>query len=166
MLRLDINLVFTVINLLVLYFFMRKFLFGRVNKILEDRKALIEKQFADAKTAQDAADGMKTEYEGKLAAAQGEGEEIIARAKAEAKEQSEKLLAATDAELEQKRRRAEETMAVERANALRDMKSEIATLVIDAAAKAVGDRNTEQQDRMLYDKFIAEAGEAHGGKIQ
>ncbi len=112
------------------------------------------------------ADGMKTEYEGKLAAAQGEGEEIIARAKAEAKEQSEKLLAATDAELEQKRRRAEETMAVERANALRDMKSEIATLVIDAAAKAVGDRNTEQQDRMLYDKFIAEAGEAHGGKIQ
>lgn len=23
-----------------------------------------------------------------------------------------------------------------------------------------------QQDRMLYDKFIAEAGEAHGGKIQ
>ena len=147
MLRLDINLVFTVINLLVLYFFMRKFLFGRVNKILEERKALIEKQFADAKTAQD-------------------GEEIIARAKAEAKEQSEKLLAATDAELEQKRRRAEETMAVERANALRDMKSEIATLVIDAAAKAVGDRNTEQQDRMLYDKFIAEAGEAHGGKIQ
>lgn len=95
MLRLDINLVFTVINLLVLYFFMRKFLFGRVNKILEERKALIEKQFADAKTAQDAADGMKTEYEGKLAAAQGEGEEIIARAKAEAKEQSEKLLAAT-----------------------------------------------------------------------
>ena len=84
MLRLDINLVFTVINLLVLYFFMRKFLFGRVNKILEERKALIEKQFADAKTAQDAADGMKTEYEGKLAAAQGEGEEIIARAKAEA----------------------------------------------------------------------------------
>ena len=57
-------------------------------------------------------------------------------------------------------------MAVERANALRDMKSEIATLVIDAAAKAVGDRNTEQQDRMLYDKFIAEAGAAHGGKIQ
>ena len=165
MLRLDINLVFTVINLLVLYFFMRKFLFGRVNQILEERKALIEKKFADAKIAQDA-DGMKTEYEGKLAAAQGEGEEIIARAKAEAKEQSEKLLAATDAELEQKRRRAEETMAVERANALRDMKSEIATLVIDAAAKAVGDRNTEQQDRMLYDKFIAEAGEAHGGKIQ
>ena len=140
MLRLDINLLFTVINLLVLYFFAKKFLFGRVNQILEERKALIEKKFADAKTAQDTADGMKTEYEGKLAAA--------------------------ETELEQKRRRAEETMAVERANALRDMKSEIATLVIDAAAKAVGDRNTEEQDKLLYDQFIAEAGEAHGGKTQ
>lgn len=166
MLRLDINLLFTVINLLVLYFFAKKFLFGRINQILEERKALIEKKFADAKTAQDTADGMKTEYEGKLAAAAGEGDEIIARAKAEAKAQSEKLLAAADAEMEQKRRRAVETMAVERANALREMKSEIATLVIDAAAKAVGDRNTEQQDKLLYDKFIAEAGEAHGGKIQ
>ena len=146
MLRLDINLLFTVINLLVLYFFAKKFLFGRVNQILEERKALIEKKFADAKTAQDTADGMKTEYEGKLAAAAGE--------------------AAAETELEQKRRRAEETMAVERANALRDMKSEIATLVIDAAAKAVGDRNTEEQDKLLYDQFIAEAGEAHGGKTQ
>ncbi len=76
------------------------------------------------------------------------------------------MLAAAETELEQKRRRAEETMAVERANALRDMKSEIATLVIDAAAKAVGDRNTEEQDKLLYDQFIAEAGEAHGGKTQ
>ena len=166
MLRLDINLLFTVINLLVLYFFAKKFLFGRVNQILEERKALIEKKFADAKTAQDTADGMKTEYEGKLAAAAGEGKEIIARAENEARLQSEKMLAAAATELEQKRRRAEETMAVERANALREMKSEIATLVIDAAAKAVGDRNTEQQDKLLYDKFIAEAGEAHGGKIQ
>ena len=166
MLRLDINILFTVINLLVLYFFAKKFLFGRVNQILEERKALIEKKFADAKTAQDTADGMKTEYEGKLAAAAGEGKEIIARAENEARLQSEKMLAAAETELEQKRRRAEETMAVERANALRDMKSEIATLVIDAAAKAVGDRNTEEQDKLLYDQSIAEAGEAHGGKTQ
>ena len=111
MLRLDINLLFTVINLLVLYFFAKKFLFGRVNQILEERKALIEKKFADAKTAQDTADGMKTEYEGKLAAAAGEGKEIIARAENEARLQSEKMLAAAETELEQKRRRAEEEAA-------------------------------------------------------
>ncbi|MEI3139219.1 MAG: ATP synthase F0 subunit B [Lachnospiraceae bacterium] len=38
MLRLDWNLVFTVINLLILYVLMRKFLFKPVNEILEKRR--------------------------------------------------------------------------------------------------------------------------------
>ena len=164
MLRLDWNLLFTVINLLFLYFLMKKFLFGRVNKVIEERRQLIEKQFADAKAAQDTADEMKAEYE--LAAAGEERENILAQAKAQAQAESERRLAETDAELEQKRRRAEADMAVERANALREMKSEIASLVIDAAAKVVDDQDTIRNDRKLYDKFIAEAGEANGVKIQ
>ena len=167
MLRLDWNLLFTVINLLFLYFLMKKFLFGRVNKVIEERRQLIEKQFADAKAAQDTADELKAEYETKLAAAGEERENILAQAKAQA--QAESGLAETDAELEQKRRRAEADMAVERANALREMKSEIASLVIDAAAKVVDDQDTKdtiRNDRKLYDKFIAEAGEANGVKIQ
>ena len=168
MLRLDWNLLFTVINLLFLYFLMKKFLFGRVNKVIEERRQLIEKQFADAKAAQDTADELKTEYETKLAAAGEERENILAQAKAQAQAESERRLAETDAELEQ-RRRAEADMAVERANALREMKSEIASLVIDAAAKVVDDQDTKdtiRNDRKLYDKFIAEAGEANGVKIQ
>ena len=169
MLRLDWNLLFTVINLLFLYFLMKKFLFGRVNKVIEERRQLIEKQFADAKAAQDTADELKAEYETKLAAAGEARENILAQAKAQAQAESERRLAETDAELEQKRRRAEADMAVERANALREMKSEIASLVIDAAAKVVDDQDTKdtiRNDRKLYDKFIAEAGEANGVKIQ
>ena len=156
MLRLDWNLLFTVINLLFLYFLMKKFLFGRVNKVIEERRQLIEKQFADAKAAQDTADELKAEYETKLAAAGEERENILAQAKAQAQAESERRLAEAD-------------MAVERANALREMKSEIASLVIDAAAKVVDDQDTKdtiRNDRKLYDKFIAEAGEANGVKIQ
>ena len=169
MLRLDWNLLFTVINLLFLYFLMKKFLFGRVNKVIEERRQLIEKQFADAKAAQDTADELNAEYETKLAAPGEERQNILAQAKSQDQAESERRLAETDAELEQKRRRAEADMAVERANALREMKSEIASLVIDAAAKVVDDqapKDTIRNDRKLYDKFIAEAGEANGVKIQ
>ena len=38
MLRLDWNLLFTVINLLILYFLMKRFLFKPVNEILEKRQ--------------------------------------------------------------------------------------------------------------------------------
>ena len=42
MLRLDINLVFTIINLLVLYFLMKKFLFKPVNNIIAQREEAIK----------------------------------------------------------------------------------------------------------------------------
>ena len=48
MLRLDINLVFTIINLLVLYFLLKKFLFKPVNTIIEQREEAIKKQFDEA----------------------------------------------------------------------------------------------------------------------
>ena len=38
MLELDINLVFTIIDVLILYFVLKKFLFGRVRKVMEERK--------------------------------------------------------------------------------------------------------------------------------
>ena len=41
MLRVDINLVFTIINLLVLYLLIKKLLFGPVVAVMEKRKAMI-----------------------------------------------------------------------------------------------------------------------------
>ena len=63
MLRVDINLVFTIINLLVLYLLMKKFLFGPVVAVMEKRKAMIEEQFANAAAAEKNANELKSQYE-------------------------------------------------------------------------------------------------------
>ena len=41
------TIIFTIINLLVLYVILRKFLFGRVNAILEQREKLIQEQIKE-----------------------------------------------------------------------------------------------------------------------
>lgn len=51
MLKLDINLVFTVINLLIIYFILSKFLFKPVKNILAKRQEEIDKQYAEAEEA-------------------------------------------------------------------------------------------------------------------
>ena len=66
MLRVDINLVFTIINLLVLYLLMKKFLFGPVVAVMEKRKAMIEEQFANAAAAEKNANELKSQYEDTL----------------------------------------------------------------------------------------------------
>ncbi len=166
MLRFDWNLLFTVINLLILYFFMRKFLFGRVNKIIEARKTLIEEQFANAREAEENANALKMEYENKLADARSESEKLLNDARLKAQQESEKRMAEADEELRKKHRQAEETIAAERANAMRDMKKEIAGLVIDAAAKVVDKKASADRNLALYDEFLAEAGDEHGAAEQ
>ena len=48
MLRIDGNILWTIINLLILYVLLRKFLFGRVHKIMDERAAQLQKIHADA----------------------------------------------------------------------------------------------------------------------
>lgn len=49
MIQINLNLVFTIINLLVLYILMKKFLFGPVIRIMDQRKEMIDQQFEEAK---------------------------------------------------------------------------------------------------------------------
>ena len=42
MIEININLVFTIINLIVLYLLMKKFLFGPILNVMEQRKNMID----------------------------------------------------------------------------------------------------------------------------
>ena len=63
MLRLDLNLVWTIINMLIIYAIYRKFLYQPVHKILDARQAEIDKQYADAETARQSAEQLQQEAE-------------------------------------------------------------------------------------------------------
>lgn len=49
MLRLDINLVFTIINLLIWYAIIRIFLFKPINKVIDKRNTAIQEKYDEAK---------------------------------------------------------------------------------------------------------------------
>ena len=61
MIKLDLGIVYTIINLLVLYFLLRHFLIGPVTQIMEKRKQMIEDGFKNAQKAQDAMNAAKNE---------------------------------------------------------------------------------------------------------
>ena len=61
MLKFDLNLVWTIVNLLILYFLMKKFLFGRINAIIAKRQEEADAQFAIAGEKQKEAEKLATE---------------------------------------------------------------------------------------------------------
>lgn len=59
MLRLDWNILFTVINLILLFIAMRVFLFKPVRKIIAARQEEADKQFAEAAASKEEAEKLK-----------------------------------------------------------------------------------------------------------
>ena len=163
MLKFDIfNLLFTVINILILYAGFRKFLFGPVNKIIAKRQEEIEKGFAEAEEAKAEAQKVRDEQDGILAAANEEADRIVAGAKDKAKAEYTRILAAADKEAEAAVMKAKAEIEADKKRVMKDMESQIAGLVIAATEKIVGAKQDSEQDLLLYDQFLSEVGDSYG----
>lgn len=159
MLRLDINLVFTIINLLVLYFLMKKFLFKPVNNIIAKREEAIQKQYNDANEAKAQANELKTQYEASLAGAKEDSAKLVQEAREKARVEYDRIVKSADDEVTKKMQKAEETIEEEKRKSLRSMQDQIEDLVVAAATKVVGEQVNAENSHKLYDDFIAEMGE-------
>jgi len=159
MLRLDINLVFTILNVLVLYFLMKKFLFKPVNGIIAKREEEIRTKLEEAKEAQLQAAKFKEEGTVIIENAKEEAENIISEAKGKGRVEYERILKTANEDAAKRLQKAEEIIAEEKEKSLRNMEKEIETLVMTAAAKVVGENVTAESNQSLYDEFIAEMGE-------
>ncbi|MBD8949979.1 MAG: ATP synthase F0 subunit B [Blautia obeum] len=147
--KIDINLVFTIINLLVLYLLMKKFLFGPIINVMDQRKAMIDQQFAEAKERQDNAKALQEQYEGALKSAKEESYQIMEQARKEAKAQADHTVEETTAKVDAMLAKAQEDIRMERENAMRQMKGDVAELAMKAAAKIIGKDSGADQDLSL-----------------
>lgn len=92
MMSLGWNLVWTIINLIVLYLLMKKFLIGPVLGIMEKRKACIAKEMEEARVSREKAEELKLQYEKSLAMAKEESSQILENAKTDARQARESIV--------------------------------------------------------------------------
>lgn len=158
MLSLNMNLVWNIMNLIVLYLLLKKFLFKPVTSIMEKRRQMIEEGFADAEHIRQEALLMKQQYERALQGAKTQSGQILEEARTEAKQEYNRIVQSADTEAGKILKNARETISQEKEKALGEMKSEIADLAMAAAAKIVEEQGSGQA---VYDQFLKEAGDMH-----
>ena len=161
MIEININLVFTIINLIVLYLLMKKFLFGPILNVMEQRKNMIDQQFASAKDTEEQAYELKGKYEDALKSAKDESMRIVNQAKDEAKVQAERIVKDANTQAGAMLDKAKADIRTEQENAMKAMESRVAELAMDAASRIMGKKNDEAQDMSLYDQFLEGAGDPH-----
>ena len=92
MLRLDINLVFTIINLLIWYAIIRIFLFKPINKVIDKRNAAIQEKYDEAKKMQEEAQAEKEKYAACQDEIEAEKNKVLDAARASAREEGRQLI--------------------------------------------------------------------------
>ena len=90
------NIIWTVVNLLFLYWIFKKFLFDRVMGVINQRDEMIQKQFSEAKKSQDDAESLKSDYKKKLESAKTQADQIILDARQEPRLSRRRLLREPD----------------------------------------------------------------------
>ena len=147
-------------NLLLIFLILKKFLFKPVKKVMDERKALVDKQFADAAAAQAEADQNKAEWESRLQGADDEAKARIAAADETARRHGERVVAEAKDKADGILRQAEAEAVLERQKAEAGIKQEIAAVGTQLAEKMLERELTaEDHDRMIA-SFLDEIGDA------
>ena len=147
------TILWTVVNLLVLYLLMRKFLFGPVNAILDGRAKAIEDGLTQARQQQEEAQQLHSQYEAEIAQSKDEASQIIAQAKAQSEALYQRTLADAQAEAKKLLEENQERNLRDRENMLRSVRQEVAQLAVVAAEKVAVD------SKQAIDSFLQVAGD-------
>ncbi|MGN0394381.1 MAG: F0F1 ATP synthase subunit B [Coprococcus sp.] len=155
------SLVFTIINLIVLFLLLRKFLINPVNRIIQEREEMINNTIADANKTKSEAMQLKKEYEDTLSGVSAECEDIREKSRQEAKNEYARIMEEADAKSNRMIADAEKSIKMEREKAFNDMESQIADLAMTAATRIIGDSADTNRNQSLYDEFLEKAGDVH-----
>ena len=149
---------FTVIHILVLFLFLKKFLFGRVNAIMEKRAQMVQADLDHAKETVAEAEQLKTNYLETMSGAQSEAKELIAKAQKIANEQRDQITQQAQRDADRIMANAKKEIVLEQQRSLESAQSAIADLAMAAASKVVGANLDDAANRDLVDAFLTEEG--------
>ena len=153
MLSINMGLVWTIINLIVLFLLLRHFLINPVSNIMEQRRNLIADGLQNAQDTQDEANRLKAEYEEALSGAKKESAEIVDKARIDARAEYDRIVGEAGAKAGNIIENAKENVRIEREQTMKELQSQIAGLAIASAEKIVGDK-----EQNIYDQFLGEVG--------
>ena len=150
---------FVLLNTLTIFFVAKKFLFGPVMNIIQERQQEIDDLYAGANSAKDEAEALLNEYQEKLADARNTSDRMVKEAVARAQAREEDIIRKANAEAAAIMDKASADIALEKKKAINDAKDEIAGLSLAIAGKVVGRELNSHDQSALIDSFIDELGD-------
>lgn len=159
MLRVDINLLFEIINIIILFIAFKIFLFKPVKEIIAKRQEEADAVLQEAQKVKEEADAKKKEYEDTLVSFEDEKHNVMSEARKSANEEYLKIVKDAKDIAKKIQIQADNEAEKQKAKILKKAETEIADMVVEAATKMVAEKSNDDSNRALYDEFINKAGD-------
>ena len=149
-------MIWTIIAFAITFFVLRRYAFGPIQKLIDERRERIRESVAQADRAREEARSLLEEHRKLIGQAKSEAEGILAEARKIADSQRERMR--TEIEEDRQRRLEETTRQIEQATqqALGEIRREVASLSLIAAEKITRKSLTDDDQRRLIDEALSE----------
>ena len=152
------KIIISLINLGLLYWFLKKYYFEKLTTFMNNRTEAIQNNINTAALSLNEAEAKKLKYENQLKTADAEGKKIVEEYKVKAQKLSEELNEEAKKEAGLIRERAKIDAEREMEKAKDEIKRQIITLSLLAASKSIGEQLDAERHHILIKEFINKAG--------
>lgn len=148
-------MVWTLVIFLILLGVLSKFAFRPIIAAVEAREQALEDAINSAKRDREEAALLLAQHRAALDASRGEGQKLIADARAAAERVRAELVEQAHAEQAKMLERARAEIDAERATAIAELRKEAVDLAIMGAGKVIGQNLDREANRKLVESFLA-----------
>ena len=147
-------------NVFILYIILRKFFWEKIKKFMDDRAAAVQDAIDAAEAVNKRADEKMANYSKRIANVEEEGREIIKASKQQADAQAQIIIEEARQQASDIIAKAEKTIEQEKAQAMEEMRKEIASIAMLAAEQIVGREIDSIGQDAIIDQAIEDARSA------
>ena len=153
-----VDILLHVVNVVILYFFLRFLLYKPVNKFLKGRQERIQARIDDIEQKQKLAEKSKAEYDDMLKKAHAQAAEIIKRSNDLAKQHSKEIMDKADVNAKELMVKAAQDIETEKTRAREKMKQEITDMAVKIAEKVLEREVSVTDNQKIIDDFFTKVG--------
>ncbi|MEM7269805.1 MAG: ATP F0F1 synthase subunit B [Pseudomonadota bacterium] len=154
----DSNLVVTLSTVLFVALLIYLKVPGLLAKLLDDRAAKIKDELDEARRLREEAQTLLASYEKKQKEVEGQAQQIVANAKAEAERAAEAAKADLAKSIERRLKAADDQIASAEASAVKEVRDRAIAVATEAASSVIAKKMTAKSGNDLIDAAIKEVG--------
>ncbi len=153
------QLLTTVVGFLILMWILKKFAWGPILDLLDQRREKIEQDYTAAEKELSQAADLKADFETKLSDIKVIEREHVQEAVKKGETIAGGIVTKARAEMDQAREKGEQALEIDARKAQLELRDDVVELAIGAAEKLIGERLDEDKHRQLIQEYIDQLGE-------